>query len=108
MGSKSFAVLRVAIAVPGVGDAPASFGGTDLRYPAAPGEAAVQDRQVLAASQEAFMTDRDRVALVCLAEAVAALDCKFDAPSRDAEALKGPRHPPQGIVITQPQASEGR
>jgi len=108
MGSKPVAVLRVAIAVPGVGGAPSSFGWTDLRCAATPGEAAVQDRKVPAASHEALMTDRDRTALVCLADAAAALDCKFDAPSRDAEALKGPRHPPQGIVITQPQASEGR
>jgi hypothetical protein len=106
MGSKPVAVLRVAIAVPGVGGAPSSFGWTDLRCAATPEEAAVQDRQVVAASQEAFMTVRDRAALVCLADAVVALDCKFDAPSSDAKALEGPRHPTQGIVITQPSASE--
>lgn len=50
----------------------------------------------------------DRAAPVCLAEAVAALDSKIHAPCGGAKALEGPDHPRQGIVITQPQASEGR
>jgi len=53
------------------------------------------------------MTDRDRAALVCLAEAVEALDARLEA-SVSASTANTPIHAPKGIIITQPPASEDR
>lgn len=107
MGSKSFAVLCVASAVlcAGIVFAPSARASSPCAD--TPGEAAARARKVLAEPQDAGMTDRDRAALVCLAEAVAALDARIDALSTDAETVEGPIHAPQGIIITQPPASEG-
>lgn len=53
------------------------------------------------------MTDRDRAALVCLADAVVALDARIEALGKAEEITEGPINAPQGIIITQPPASEG-
>jgi hypothetical protein len=107
MVSKSFAVLCVASAVLCAGivfppSARASSPCADT-----PGEAAVQVRRVLAEPQDAGMTDRDRAALVCLADAVVALDARIEALGKAEEITEGPINAPQGIIITQPPASEG-
>lgn len=107
MGSKSFAVVRLVIAVLCAGMAAPSFARTASPCALTPGEAAAQVRKVLAAPQEAFMTDRDRAALVCLAEAVEALDARLEA-SVSASTANTPIHAPKGIIITQPPASEDR
>lgn len=54
------------------------------------------------------MTDRERVAMLCLVEAVAALQAKLDGLSRGNIAFDGQIHIPKGYIITKPPAEEAR
>ena len=107
MGSKSFAVLCLPSAVLCASIVFPSSARASSPCALTPGEAAVQVREVLAKPQEVFMTDRDRAALVCLADAVVALDARIEALGKAEEITEGPINAPQGIIITQPPASEG-
>lgn len=54
------------------------------------------------------MTDRDRLALLCLTDAVAAISAKLDGLSNGSIPFEGQIHTPKGYVITKPPAEEGK
>ena len=74
--------------------------------PPDPAQAAAQAKAVLAKPQETLMTDRDRVALLCLADAVAAIGAKLEGLSDGSIPFDGQIHIPKGWVITKPPTEE--
>jgi hypothetical protein len=66
--------------------------------------------QTIEQAQEALRSNEDdaeRTAIACLVVAIAELESKIEALSNRTVPFEGPIHAPQGIVITQPPASEG-
>jgi hypothetical protein len=68
-------------------------------------------KEAIAEARRAIATpshDDDRTALMCLAEAVAALDAKLESLRDGSLPFTGTIYAPKGVVMKKPPAREGR
>lgn len=86
---------------------PATADAADL-CPTEIGKAANAAKQVLARPQETFMTDRDRLALLCLADAVEKLDARLSGLADGTIPFPAQIHLPQGFYLSKPATEESR